>query len=62
VELREQDREQDDLPNGDPRKPKLTWDWQDVEIEETEDLKMEPPDGDPPSAEWVKTSGHGWPS
>jgi hypothetical protein len=40
---REQDREQDDLPNGNPRKPKLTWDW--LEIEETEDLKMEPPDG-----------------
>jgi hypothetical protein len=31
-----------------------------VEIEETEDLKMEPPDGDPPSAECVKRYQENW--
>jgi hypothetical protein len=29
---REQDREQDDLANEDLLKPKLKWDWQDVEL------------------------------
>jgi hypothetical protein len=57
------DREQDELPNGDQKKP--TWDWQDVEIDEADflenikhfeetDYKPIPPDGDPPSEAWLE--------
>jgi hypothetical protein len=62
---REQNREQDDLPDGDLQKPKPTWDWQDVEIDEADflenikhfeetDYKPIPPDGDPPSEAWLE--------
>ena len=61
---REQDREQDDLPDGD-KKLKLAWDWQDEEIDEADflenikhfektDYKPIPPDGDPPSEAWLE--------